>query len=243
MSVIAYNNLMLPKNVGINVLEQNQPPLGTQFKSYDLNQAVNYYLLDPFQYNITKFNYGLPEQGIRDNTQETNGLIYKDVDIHKLLPIFDYDRNSVNDFTAQSYHRFEANDGYFNPKESIDNSDLWYYGAQKVAVSNGLGIAGATLNVQEVNHIIFPEPQRGGLDTRNISKYSSVNYIPNVSDSWQSTSGLDLPVNNNERCGFFNYNNFDRDISPYRFDSEYCRNININSPEEGSMPFNPQQII
>ena len=38
-------------------LVPNQPPLGTQFKSYELNKAVNYYVLDPFQYAITKFNY------------------------------------------------------------------------------------------------------------------------------------------------------------------------------------------
>ena len=34
-------------------VEENQPPLGTKFKSYELNKAVNYYTLDPFQYSIT----------------------------------------------------------------------------------------------------------------------------------------------------------------------------------------------
>ncbi len=42
-------------------LNPNQPPLGTQFKSYELNKAINYYLLDPFQYSITKFNYANPK--------------------------------------------------------------------------------------------------------------------------------------------------------------------------------------
>ena len=36
-------------------LAEDQPPLGTQFKSYQLNQATNYYLLDPFQYSVTNF--------------------------------------------------------------------------------------------------------------------------------------------------------------------------------------------
>jgi hypothetical protein len=42
-------------------LVPNQQPLGTQFKSYELNKAVNYYLLDPFQYAITKFDYADPD--------------------------------------------------------------------------------------------------------------------------------------------------------------------------------------
>jgi hypothetical protein len=33
-----------------NTLKEDQQPLGTQFRSYELNSAVNYYLLDPFQY-------------------------------------------------------------------------------------------------------------------------------------------------------------------------------------------------
>ena len=38
-------------------LVPNQPPLGTQFKSYELTAASNYWTLDPFQYSITKFKY------------------------------------------------------------------------------------------------------------------------------------------------------------------------------------------
>ena len=38
-----------PKSV-INTLQRDQRPLGTKFPSYELNGAINYYLLDPFQY-------------------------------------------------------------------------------------------------------------------------------------------------------------------------------------------------
>lgn len=141
----------------------NQLPLGAQFKDFELNSAVNYYTLDPFQYAITKFDYKLPDGSYTTTKPNDTGLIYKGLEINKLLPSFTATKKSVNDFPAQSYHRFLANDGYFNPQESLNNDDLWYYGANP----NGAGV-----NVQEVNHIIFPEAQRGGLNSTNLAKYS-----------------------------------------------------------------------
>jgi hypothetical protein len=218
-------------------LSEDQPPLGTQFKSYELNQASNYYTLDPFQYSITKFNYSFPAKPKSSSSsfnefKNDPGLIYRDVDFEKLLSSFTATKKSVNDFPAQSYHRFLANDGYFNPKEST-SKDLWYYGADKNAQENG--IAGATLNLQETNHIIFPEAQRGGTDTKNLTKYSWSNYTPVVSEAWDAP----IMVNNDANCQFFNYNSgYLIEKSPYQFDSNYCRNIGISSPYSGSMPFN-----
>lgn len=216
----------------------DQPPLGSQFKSYELSKAPNYWVLDPFQYSITKFKYNNNALGQTDNNstgchvvdqsdfKNDPGLIYKNVNFEKLLPAYTSTKKSVNDFPAQSYHRFLANDGYFNPRESIDNTDLWYYGASNEFKNNG--ISGAQLNQQEVNHIIFPEAQRGGLNTSNLAKYS-----------WNSVNNLD--------CQFFNYNshysnnqknnNVDK---VYSFDSNYCRNIGISSNEQGSMPYYKQ---
>jgi hypothetical protein len=229
-------------------LVPNQPPLGTQFKSYELTKAINYYVLDPFQYSITKFDYNLP--GFDDvsscvkvdqkDFKNDPGLVYKDVNFEKLLPAYTSTLKSVNDFPAQSYHRFEANDGYFNPNEANDNTDLWYYGAARNEMQNYLG--GAPLNVQEVNHIIFSEPQRGGTNTKNLAKYSWVNTPkPNQFDSWESKN--QKSINNNKNCEFFNYNNHytnNYSVSEnkvYSFDSEYCRKIGISSPDSGSMPF------
>ena len=219
-------------------VEENQPPLGTKFKSYELNKAVNYYTLDPFQYSITKFDYNLPSKQNKIEFKNDQGLVYRDVNFEKLLPTFTQVKKSANDFRAQDYHRFEANNGYFNTKEATDNSDLWYYGAVNNARTNGMGIAGATLNVQEPNHIIFPEPQRGGVDTKNLTKYSWSNYTPTPSDSWESQK----TILNNKNCEFFNYNSgyangrIDQDV--YKFDSNYCRNIGISAPHTGTMPFN-----
>jgi hypothetical protein len=239
MNVLAFDeNYMpfgLPKGPNINKIvseqiDENQPPLGSQFKSYELTQAVNYYTLDPFQYNITKFDYNS-----QTNPKNNTGLIYKDVDFEKLLPAFTATKKSVNDFPAQSYHRFQANEGYFNPKESTDNSDLWYYGSSNNARTNGIGIAGAALNLQEPKHIIFPEAQRGGTDSRNLTKYSWSNF----------TQPSDIKTNNENNCQFFNYNTgytTTKQPSVYRFDSGYCRNIGISGPYEGSMPFNPDKI-
>ncbi len=231
-------------------LKEEQPPLGTQFKSYNLNQAINYYTLDPFQYSITKFKYTVPGKNeAKKFSKYTNnpGLIYKGSDFEKLLPSFTQTKKSVNDFPAQSYHRFTANEGYFNPDESNNNSDLWFYGASQLAKVNGLNIAGPALNVQEVNHIIFPEAQRGGLNTQTLSKYSSTNYIQPKSDSWESQNLIN--ISNDTNCRFFDYNSgytTDRTKQPfedvYRYDSDYCRSIGISGPYEGSMPFNPNTI-
>jgi len=238
-------------------LNPNQPPLGAQFKSYELNKAVNYYTLDPFQYSITKFDYNVPGKsavsspGIdQKDFKYDPGLVYRGVDFEKLLPSFTSEKKSVNDFPAQSYHRFLANEGYFNPGESTNNTDLWYYGADSNSRTNGIGAAGAPLNVQEVNHIIFPEPQRGGTNTQQMSKYSwtssDTKYI-NDKVSWESENYQ--PVDNSQNCEFFNYNsgysnpqqhnNFNQ---VYSFDSNYLRSINVNPSYRGSMPFNPQNV-
>lgn len=204
----------------MNTFSQNQQPLGSEFNGYTLNQAINHYTLDPFQYSITKFNYNIPK--VKDSSvtfgeksfKNDPGLVYKDVDFEKLIPAYTAEKKSVNDFPAQSYHRFLANDGYFNPLESIDNTDLWYYQADA-----NQPVTGASLNVQEVQHIIFPEPQRGGLNTKQLSKYSATN---------------------NETCEFFNYNNrrgHNNFNDVYGFDSNYCRYIGISSPTSGTMPF------
>ena len=162
-------------------------------------------------------------------------MVYKDVNFEHLLPAYTATKKSVNDFPAQSYHRFLANDGYFNPSEGFDNSDLWYYSADREAEKNG--IAGAALNVQSPNHIIFPEPQRGGLNSSNLAKYSWENRNNTNSESWESQNGMN--INNDSRCEFFNYNThtpvpFNK---VYSFDSNYCRSIGISSPTSGSMPF------
>ena len=229
------------------VSNENQQPLGTQFKSYELNKASNHWTLDPFQYSVTRFDYNFPDNRKQQSSSKDSGLVYKDVNFEKLLSSYTSVKKSVNDFPSQSYHRFEANDGYFNPQESVDNKDLWYYGSETVASQNGIGVGGAPLNVQEVNHIIFPEPQRGGLDSRNLTKYSWSNTTPKNSNSWEYQN--DILINNNQNCQFFNYNNgynIDKNNQPfdrvYNFDSEYCRNIGINGPYEGSMPFNPNKI-
>jgi hypothetical protein len=201
----------------------NLKPLGTQFNSYELNNAINTYTLDPYQYNITRFDY-------KSDKPNTDGLIYQDVDFDKLLPTYTAASKSVNDFPAQSYHRFMANEGYFNPTETEkNNGDLWYYGATQV---------GAALNVQEVAHIIFPEAQRGGTNSQNLAKYSWTSNKPKVdTTSWESINYR--KINNDSNCEFFSYNTNLPKLSDsvYSFDSNYCRNIGINAPGQGSMPF------
>ena len=229
-------------------------PLGAQFKSYELNAAINYYLLDPFQYAITKFDYTNPDvvPGALDEKSagvlpkrkmDPNGLIYKGVNFEELLPAYTATKKSENDYSAADYHRFLANDGYFNPNEGNNNTDLWYYGADKLAEQRGY--AGAPLNVQEVNHIIFPEAQRGGLNSTNVAKYSWENTSKFVDKtSWQSQN--QGSINNDENCQFFNYNNTYTTTTNtprvpfnkvYTFDSNYVRNIGISGPTSGSMPF------
>ena len=255
-----YNSPNMVKGTVAEQLVQEQPPIGSQFKSYELNKATNFYTLDPFQYSITKFDYSLPDGQRTSGVSGANslavlpgdykndpGLIYRGVNFEKLLPSYTATKKSANDFSAQSYHRFMANEGYFNPQESIDNSDLWYYGAANNARTNGAGIAGASLNLQEVNHIIFPEAQRGGTNTALLTKYSWSNFTAPKSNSWESQNIRS--VNNNKNCELFNYNSgytIDRTLQPfddvYSFDSNYCRNIGINPEYTGSMPFNPRVI-
>ena len=254
---INYNSPNMVKGTVAEELSPQQPPLGSKFKNYQLNQAVNYYTLDPFQYSITKFDYSLPNGNSTVSAAESQnsyagesnaGLVYRGINFEKLLPSFTATKKSVNDFTAQSYHRFEANNGYFNPMESVDNTDLWYYGADDNARINGYGIAGAPLNVQEVNHIIFPETQRGGTNSKNLAKYSYSNFTEERDGSWEgrNINGVD----NNQNCQFFNYNSgytTDRNAIPfekvYSFDSDYARSIGINAQYTGSMPFNPTKIL
>jgi hypothetical protein len=240
----------IQKRTVVEELQPNQQPLGTQFRSYELAAASNYWTLDPFQYSITKFKYNIPNVTPRNDGLTVNeadfqndpGLVYRGADFEKLLPAYTATKKSVNDFTAQSYHRFQANDGYFNPNESTDNRDLWYYGADSIAMRNEPMVAGAPLNVQEIKHIIFPEAQRGGLDSRNVSKYSWTNIGPKQMNlSWESQN--EHVVNNSENCRFFNYNSgYSGKQVPfneaYKFDSNYVRNIGISGPHEGSMPFN-----
>jgi hypothetical protein len=225
-----YNSPNMTKSTVSDELSSEQRPLGTKFQSYNLNQAVNYYTLDPFQYSITKFDFNENNRKTQESTMEFKndpGLIYKGVDFEKILPNFTQTKKSVNDFRAQDYHRFQANEGYFDPKI---NPDLWYYGAAKNAQMNKSGVAGAQLNVQEINHIIFPEPQRGGLNSQNLAKYSWSNY----------NEKADFAGN----CKFFDYNSNNRGKvnDAYLFDSNYCRNIGISDQYQGSMPFNPEKI-
>jgi len=289
MSITAYNNVDLPNVKKLDItynspnvsktnvkehLVENQAPLGSQFNSYLLNTASNYWTLDPFQYSITKFKYSgienepgaitenmapvRPLEGlnkvsiVQADLQNDPGLIYNGVNFEKLLPAYTSTKKSVNDFPAQSYHRFEANNGYFNPNESLDNRDLWYYGADQIAHRNEAGVAGAPLNVQEVNHIVFPEAQRGGLNSKNLAKYSwtSVeNREFNNPVSWEGKNMTPVtPEVINNDCEFFNYNkgysgDKNNDFNKvYSFDSNYCRDIGISSKYNGSMPFNPENV-
>ena len=255
LSVKPINNDSFNYKISIkDQFQENQQPLGSQFKSYELTAASNFYTLDPFQYSITKFKYNMdteptnPGEGLNKavvgqyDFKNDPGLVYKNVDFERLLPAYTSTKKSVNDFPAQSYHRFQANEGYFNPNEGTNNRDLWYYGADKIAERVDAKVAGPALNVQEVNHIVFPEAQRGGLNSRQVSKYSTVNTVPKKNESWESEN--EKVVNNNINCEFFNYNShlevpFDK---VYSFDSDYCRSINIAGPYEGSMPFNPGKI-
>ena len=219
-----------------DVLKEEQKPLGTLFNGYNLTSAINQYTLDPFQYSITKFKYRindlqdpvLEEHISQKDFQNNPGLVYRGADFEKLLPSYTSAKKSVNDFPAQSYHRFMANEGYFNPNEGKDNSDLWYYHAS----------GGPALNVQEPNHIIFPEAQRGGVNSSNLVKYSWTSKFPQKQNlSWENQNYK--PVNNDQNGAYFSWNTqLPKDFnSVYQFDSNYCRNIQINGPEEGSLPF------
>ena len=236
----------------------DQNPLGSRFKSYELPGAINHYILDPYQYAITKFDYANPKvvpgvestfdtNNILKNITDPKGLIYKVINIEKLIQAYTASKKSENDYTAGSYHRFEANDGYFNPLEATDNTDLWYYGASNIARNNN-GTSGAVLNVQEANHIIFPEVQRGGLNSTNLAKYSWSN-----TQEYKNKESLEAQlfnknhpngIDNNQNCQFFNYNNsYSNDKNAvlinkvYSFDSNYTRKIGISSPTSGTMPY------
>ena len=74
---INYNSPNFPPASVQNTLQEDQQPLGTQFRSYELNRAVNYYLLDPFQYSITKFDYNLPN-GEPTNKRGDDSISSKD---------------------------------------------------------------------------------------------------------------------------------------------------------------------
>ena len=253
---INFNSPNYPPASVQNTLQKQQQPLGYQFPSYELNGAINHYLLDPFQYSITKFDYYLPDgeptnkKGDSISSEDFKndpGLIYQNVNFDTLLPTYTAVKKSANDVTATDYHRFLANDGYFNPNEGKNNTDLWYYGADQIA--NGSGLGGAPLNVQETNHIIFPEPTRGGTNSKLLAKYSWTSNVPKIdTTSWESINYK--PVDNTQNCEFFNYNrgyttssdsfknqfnnSFDK---VYSFDSNYLRDIGITSPGEGSMPY------
>ena len=95
-------------NEVISQLQPNQQPLGTQFRSYELNKASNYYTLDPFQYSITKFKYNIPgasnaspADGLnkivvgKNDFQNDPGLVYKDVYFERLLPAYTSTKKSV----------------------------------------------------------------------------------------------------------------------------------------------------
>jgi hypothetical protein len=211
-------------------------PLGLKFKSYELTKATNEYILDPYQYKITKFNTSLPNSPMLQQRPVQGGLQYNSVGFDALLPTYTSVKRSENDLTAQDFHRFEANSGFFRPTDS----NLWYRGADIIATNTGLG--GKALNVQEEQHIIFPEAQRGGINSKQLVKYSMTSTkAPVRGTDWESQNAL--PVNNNENCKAFSYNaRYSPNINqpnPYKFDSNYCRSIGISRPDEGSMPLPP----
>ena len=201
---------------------EDNVPLGTNFESYNLTKAINHWTLDPYQYQITKFDFnGKKQQPVE------GGLKYQNTNFEKLLPRYTSVSRSANDLRAQDYHRFQANEGYFDQSEST--RELWYDGADR---NNGVA-----LNVQEPNHIIFPEPQRGGLGSRNLVKYSWTSTQPLKTDlSWETTNQRN-PFQPD--CQVFNFNSRkDVDFNKvYSFDSTYCRNIGISGKNEGTMPF------
>jgi hypothetical protein len=179
-----------------------EQPVGTLYPSYANTKAINEWTLDPMQYSITDFNFGSNNGGI-------SNLVYKnEPNFNNLNNIYDLDKRSSKDISALSYSRFlSGNNGDFNPKETTDNNKgLWYYSG-----NNG-NVRGADLSVQEPNHIILYESQRGGLNTSNLLKYSS---------------------NKSEYCTLFDYNQRyypnNQEFSQYTFDPDYCKKIGISS--------------
>ena len=97
------------------------------------------------------------------------------------------------------------------------------------------------MNVQEPNHIILSEVQRGGLNTSNLAKYSTVTQQKRIDKtSWSSENFVS--IDNDENCKFFDYNSRYSGYTPtldkaYFFDSGYTRKIGITASQSGSTPF------
>lgn len=195
-------------------------PLGMKYynNSTHITEAINDYLLSPYQYSITRFDFDgnnkhIIDNGLKYNTNGTNGLNYLRATNTKV-------NRSENDFSAQSYDRFESDDGEFNPLQTtLNNKDLWNNGANLIKRDFGLG--GADLTPQVTEHIIFPEVQRGGLNSTSLAKYSWNNEL----------------INNDENCKFFDYK-YSNSRKVVFHDSDYVRKIGISRPDSGSMPFN-----
>jgi len=189
----------------------------SNYSKFALNQSTNKWILDPVQYQIGHINFNNGQ-----NFAEGNRVSENEPFEHTMIPEYTKVRKSTNDFRSQSYRRFEANNGNFNPNEATDNTDLWYYGGD-------LG-GGKAHNLQEYQHIILPEVQRGGLNTTNMVKYS-----------W----------NDSDKCKIFNYNVKNNEVpgpglgdsvnNIYSFDSGYTRSIGIQNQREGSMPYSVTQ--
>ena len=74
-----------------------------------------------------------------------------------MLPYYTRTLRSANDFSGESFGRFESGDGFFNPQQTSQNASdrLW-----------------APLDVQQTRRIIQSESQRGGLHTQQMIKES-----------------------------------------------------------------------
>jgi hypothetical protein len=203
-------------------------PLGIKYYSTtELTKATNAWILDPYQYKITQFDFKIPgkELSLKDHTQDP-GLNYNITgDLRCTNTAV---KRSEKDITALSYHQFLSNDGYFNPQQDVfHDSELWYYGASDIR--NKTGIAGPQLTPQRLEHIIFPEAQRGGLNTTILSKYSTVNKPEVISKiSWENQNAK---VVNNDVCRFFKFPRQERSV--YDFDSNLIRSMDIG---DGTMP-------
>ena len=74
-----------------------------------------------------------------------------------MIPYYTRTTKSANDFSGESFGRFESGKGFFNPGQTSMNSagELW-----------------APLDVQQPRRIIQSESQRGGLHTQQMIKES-----------------------------------------------------------------------
>lgn len=176
----------------------------SNFNKYSLGESPVHWILDPVQFQVKPINY--------DKGTDSDNYRFEHTGISEYTKV----KKSVNDLRAQDYHRFQANEGFFNPREGTDNTDLWYY--------NSTG--GPALNVQEYRHIILPEAQRGGMNTAQMVKHSwndpgrceQFNY--NTRNNYKPGPGLPDSINN-----------------VYQFDSNYLRSIKTMNTREGSMPY------